>query len=117
MVVGHPFKGGNNVSVGQLQHPDMKRFELADSSFFMPPRPAAWAQNLAAGMMAAPEVPEFGHFFASYFGGRSMNVTNPKCASMLEGMKKCWENNAAANPSNQCAYYIQGFERLACNNN
>ena len=39
MVIGHPFKGGMPMSTGYLTHPDMKRFELNDSTVFVPPRP------------------------------------------------------------------------------
>ena len=28
MVVGHPFKGMNGMSIGQLAHPDLKRFQM-----------------------------------------------------------------------------------------
>lgn len=112
MIPGHPFKGGYMASAGFLAHPDMKRFELNDPTFFFPPRPDAFAQSLAAGLVAA-QAPTFGDFFGTYFAGRSFNVTNPKCSSMLEGMKKCYENNGE-DPVSQCQYYIQGFERLAC---
>ena len=101
------------MSTGYLAHPDMKRFELNDATAFLPPRPTAFAQNMAAGMIAAPQIPAFGDFFATYFAGKSFNVTNPKCTSMLEGMKSCYENNTE-DPVDQCQYYIQGFERLAC---
>ena len=52
MIVGHPFKGGNVMSTGHLDHPDMKRFNLCDSTLFVPPRPSAWANALAAGSLA-----------------------------------------------------------------
>lgn len=101
------------LSTGYLSHPDMKRFELNDATAFLPPRPTAFAQNLAAGLMA-PQVPSFGDFFGTYFLGRSFEVSNAKCSSMLEGMKKCWESNQEEDPVGQCQYYIQGFERMAC---
>merc|ERR1740130_857707 len=41
MICGHPFKGGSVFSTGYLQHPDMKRFGINDSTFFQPPRPTA----------------------------------------------------------------------------
>ena len=52
MVVGHPFKGGAFVSTGLLMHPDMKLFNLNDSSLFVPPRPDAFATaaGIGAGM-------------------------------------------------------------------
>ena len=50
MIPGHPFKGGLMLSSGYLEHPDMKRFELNDATAYLPPRPTAWAQNLANGL-------------------------------------------------------------------
>ena len=102
------------MSSGYLEHPDMKRFELNDATAFLPPRPTAWAQNLAAGIQQ-PMAPSFGYFFATYFAGKSWNAANPKCSLFMEGMKKCWENNSE-DPIDQCQYYIQGFERTACAN-
>merc|ERR1711934_968740 len=67
MIVGHPFKGANVMSTGQLEHPDMKRFALADSSLFVPPRPDAWGNTLG---QATTSVPSFADFFGSYFGSR-----------------------------------------------
>ena len=118
MIAGHPFKGGFTMSTGFLQHPDMKRFGLNDSTFFIPPRPSAWANMMGVGAAgaAASSVPSFSDFFATYFAGKSFNVTEPKCNTMLEGMKKCYENHATKNPENTCQYYIQGFERFSCGN-
>ena len=115
MVMGHPFKGGAFVPFGMLLHPDMKFFGLNDSALFVPPRPEAVAS--AAGIGAGvqkPSYPEFGDFFASYFSGRSFNVAEGRCSTMLEGMKRCYENHATKDPVNSCNYYIQGFERFAC---
>ena len=116
MIVGHPFKGGYVMSTGYLQHPDMKRFNLDDSTLFVPPRPSVWANALAMGNLAgaATQVPSFGDFFATYFAGRSFNVSDQKCSTMLEGMKRCYENHTKSDPREQCQYYIQGFERFAC---
>jgi len=115
MVAGHPFKGGVMMSTGQIEHPDLKRFELNDATLFVPPRPDASAYNLAAGLVASSP-PAFGDYFATYFAGKSFNVTNPKCTLMLEGMKKCYENHEKKfDPVEACQYYIQGFERLSCN--
>ena len=89
MIAGHPFKGGFTMSTGFLQHPDMKRFEINDSTVFVPPRP-----DVAPGSgSAAGPAPEFGDFFASYFMGRSFNVSDPKCNTFMEGMKRCYENH------------------------
>ena len=111
MVVGHPFKGGMPMSTGQLEHPDMKRFEINDSTAFVPPRPDVHG---GASQSAAASPPGFGDFFASYFIGRSFNVSDPKCNTFMEGMKRCYENNTSSNPVGTCQHYIQGFERMAC---
>ena len=113
MIVGGPFKGGMPMSTGYLQHPDMKRFGLSDSTLFVPPNPMVWAAVMGMSTPVA-STPAFGDFFASYFGGRSFSVNNPKCNVMLEGMKKCYENHATKDPVATCQYYIQGFERFAC---
>ena len=83
MVAGHPFKtiqGG--FSIGYLDHPDYKRFNLADAFLYAPPRPDAWANpyTTASAAAAAAQAPAFGDFFATYFAGRSFNVANPKCS-------------------------------------
>ena len=116
MVVGHPFKGGYPQSTGYLAHPDMKRFALNDSTLFVPPRPdvAITALTLGLAGQAASSRVGFGDFFANYFAGRSFNVSEPKCNTMMEGMKRCYENHSDADPVSSCAYYIQGFERMAC---
>ena len=103
------------MSTAYLNHPDLKRFMLNDATFYRPPRPDAWAQGLIAGA-AATQMPAFSDFFATYFGGRSFNVAEPKCTGMLENLKRCFENNSDGNPEEQCAYYVNGFERLACAN-
>ena len=108
------------MSTGFLEHPDMKRFNLCDSTLFAPPRPNAWANafpNCTFGLGAAPQIPAFGDFFATYFAGRSFNVAEPKCTQMMEGMKRCYENHADKDPVDTCQYYIQGFERMACGKN
>ena len=118
MIAGHPFKGGFVMSTGYLQHPDMKKFGLNDSTLFVPPRPSAWAAMMGVGATAAAatQTPSFAEFFSSYFGGRRYNVSDGKCNTMMEGMKKCYENHASKDPVNTCQYYIQGFERMACGN-
>ena len=97
MIVGHPFKGGNILSAGFLTHPDMKRFALNDATLFVPPRPDVWAQALLA-TTAIDSIPSFGDFFSTYFAGKSFSVSDPKCSTMLEGMKKCYENHATNDP-------------------
>ena len=115
MVVGHPFKGGMPMSIGYLTHPDMKRFGINDATFFVPPRPDVAITAATVGMASAPQVvPTFGDFFASYFAGRSFNVSSPACNTFMEGMKRCYENHENKDPVGTCAYYINGFERMAC---
>ena len=93
----------------------MKFFGLNDSALFVPPRPDVFATALGIGAgFPRPTYPAFGDFFATYFAGRSFNVTETRCAGMLDGMKRCYENHTTADPVNSCAYYIQGFERFAC---
>ena len=96
----------------------MKRFKIFDPALFVPPRPTAWANYLAgmagAAVVAEASYPSFSDFFATYFAGRSFEVAAPKCSTMLEGMKKCYENHASQDPVQSCQYYIQGFERFAC---
>ena len=112
MVAGHPFKGGSIYSIGQLQHPDMKRFQINTPALFTPPNPA----KVAGAQTAAPAIPSFGAFFSSYFGGATYQLSDSKCGKMLENMKKCYETSAAraADPTASCAFYIDGFKRLAC---
>merc|ERR1711935_746787 len=100
MVVGHPFKGGMPLSTGYLAHPDLKRFALNDSTLFVPPRPDAAITALSMGLagQAAASKVGFGDFFANYFAGRSFNVSEPKCNTMMEGMKRCYENHQDADP-------------------
>ena len=93
----------------------MKRFGINDSTFFNPPRPGAWVNAPGLGAVTAASFPSFGEFFGAYFQGKSFNTTDPKCAVMVEGMKKCYENNSK-DPINQCQYYISGFERMSCGN-
>ena len=113
MVTGHPFKG-KTISTGHLIHPDMKRFNIkASHAFFAPPRPNAYVSGAGMMAVAAPEIPSFGDFFASYFAGRSFNVSDNKCSASLENMKRCYENNSK-NPEEACQFYIGSFERSAC---
>ena len=118
MVGGHPFKE-EVYSQAYLTHPDMKRFNIADSFLYAPPRPDAYANPLTLGFTAAAATgaPAFGDFFATYFAGRSFNVADNKCSVVLEGMKRCYENHTNNSPVEQCQYYIQGFERMACGAN
>ena len=58
-------------------------------------------------------VPSFSDFFRAYFGERSYNLSNEGCLKMMQNMKNCHANNAA-NATNACAYYVDGFKRLAC---
>ena len=106
MITGHPFKGGMPYSTGYLQHPDMKRFGINDCTLFVPPNPAAFVSIMGIGAgVEQTQVPAFGDFFATYFAGKSYNVSDSKSNAMMEGMKKCFENNKEE-PVEQCQYYI-----------
>ena len=90
----------------------MKRFQINTPVAFFPPSPVKAAGYNAA----AAAVPSFGSFFTAYFGGSTYHMSSPKCGKMLENMKKCYETNSSGNPEQACAYYIDGFKRLACSN-
>ena len=107
---GHGFKGGNIYSTGYLLNPEMKRFQINTPVAFLPPNPF----KLPTFVAGASTVPSFGAFFSAYFGGSTYQMSNPKCGKMLENMKKCYETNQTGNPEQACAYYIDGFKRLAC---
>ena len=64
MVAGHPFKGGWVQSLGQLYHPDMKRFAIATPLLFVPVFPGKGPYD----QIAKPQIPSFNDFFTSYFG-------------------------------------------------
>lgn len=64
MVAGHPFKGGWFSSVGQLQHPDLKRFAIATPYLFVPVFPGKNPYD----QIVKPQIPSFNDFFGSYFG-------------------------------------------------
>ena len=112
LVTGHPFKGMNGLSIGQLTHPDMKRFQINTPFLFSPPNPA----KVIGATTAVASVPTFGAFFSSYFGGSTYRLSDSKCGKMLENMKRCYENSQSRSedPSDSCAYYVDGFRRLAC---
>ena len=100
------------MSIGQLAHPDMKRFQISTPFLFAPPNPAK-VPGIAAGAAA---IPSFGAFFSSYFGGSSYRMSDTRCGKMLENMKRCYESSQSRNddPQVSCAYYIDGFRRMAC---
>ena len=95
MVAGHLFKGGMYFTTGYLAHLDMKRFEINDSTIFLPPNPFAWTTAAVIGSMApkAPEVPSIGDFFATYFAGKSYSCHDAKFSTILVCLKKYWENH------------------------
>ena len=112
MVAGHPFKAVNSISIGQLDHPDLKRFQINTPFLFAPPNP----EKVFGGAAAASAIPSFPAFFSSYFGGSTYQLSDSKCGKMLENMKKCYEGSTKRNddPQADCAYYIDGFRRMAC---
>ena len=110
-VPGHGMKGGVHMSTGYLLNPEMKKFQINTPIAFFPPAPTKTAGYVAA----ASAVPTFGNFFSAYFGGQtSYNMGNPAAGKMLENLKKCYETHESGNPEEACAYYIDGFKRLAC---
>ena len=91
----------------------MKRFQINTPVAFFPPNPNK-VPMLAA---SAAAIPSFGSFFTAYFGGSTYQMSSPKCGKMLENLKNCYETNQqGGNPEQACAYYIDGFKRLACTN-
>ena len=102
----------NNLSSGQLLHPDMKRFQITTPFLFAPPNPA----KVMGATAGAASCPSFGDFFTSYFGGSTYKMGDSRCGKMLENMKKCYETSSSRSedPSASCAYYIDGFKRMAC---
>ena len=111
-VAGHPFKGMNSLSSGQLMHPDLKRFQIATPFLFAPPNPS----KVIGASAGAATCPSFGSFFSAYFGGSTYRMSDSRCGKMLENMKRCYETSTSRNedPQASCAYYIDGFKRMAC---
>ncbi len=58
-------------------------------------------------------MPSFASFYQSYFGSSNYNISTPNAEKMLGGLKRCYEANKTASPLDACAYYINGFKRLA----
>ena len=112
MVTGHPFKQVVSQSSGQLLHPDLKRFQIMTPLLFAPPNPMA----VDGADRSGPAIPSFGSFFSAYFGGSTYRMSDSRCGKMLEGLKKCYESSASRqeSPESSCAYYIDGFKRMAC---
>ena len=106
-VGGHPFKGGWTSSIGQLAHPDMKRFQINTPVLFSPPNPSKEASFSGQSNNA---LPSFNSFYHSYFGIAAVNLRDSKCSSFLSGMKKCFDNNPTT-ANSACAYYVDGFKR------
>lgn len=64
MIPGHPLKGGEIYSTGQLLHPDVKRFGLLTAVLFKPPVPGKNPYD----SVEQSNVPSFDNFFQAYFG-------------------------------------------------
>ena len=79
---------------------------------FAPPNPLKVAGYSAVGST----VPSFGSFFSAYFGGSTYKMSDNRCGKMLENMKKCYETSTSRSedPTATCAYYMDGFKRMAC---
>jgi len=91
----------------------MKRFQINTPMLFNQCNPLKVAGAVAVGST----VPSFGSFFSAYFGGSTYKMSDNKCGKMLENMKKCYETSSSRSedPQASCAYYIDGFRRMACN--
>ena len=100
------------MSVGMLANPDIKRFQINTPFLFAPPNP----EKVAGASGAGASIPSFGSFFSAYFGGATYKMGDSRCSKMLENMKKCYETSSSRNdnPESSCAYYIDGFRRMAC---
>ena len=100
-------------STGYLLNPEMKRFQINTPVAFFPPNP----NKVPNVFTSNPALPSFGAFFSAYCGGAAYQMSSPKCGKMLENLKKCYETNTpSGNPEQACAYYIDGFKRMACTN-
>ena len=91
----------------------MKRFQIQTPYLFAPPNPA----KTVDANCASPSFPSFGSFFSSYFGGSTYKFAEGNCQKMLTNLKKCYETSTSSgsNPESSCAFYIDGFKRMACN--
>ena len=74
-VPGHPFKGGDVRSIGQVMHPDLKRFQIMTPYQFAPPNPT----KVPCADVTPPTFPSFGTFFSSYFGGSTYKFADGNC--------------------------------------
>ena len=94
-------------------HPDMKYFQIQTPLLFAPPNP----EKMCGAVAAATNFPSFGTFFSSYFGGSTFKFADGNCSKMLTNLKKCYETSTSngSSPEKSCAYYIDGFKRMACN--
>ena len=111
-VPGHPFKGGFTFSTGQLLNPEIKRFALWSSVYFKPPMPG-YTPGDELSQQQQSAIPSFSDFFRAYFGERSYNLSNEGCFKMMQNLKKCHANNGEQ-AEQACAFYLDGFKRLAC---
>ena len=112
MIAGHPFKSRwQNLTIGYLDHPDMKRFNINTPILFAPPNP----EKMVGYKREDQSLPSFADFFHSYFGGATIQVSNASCGKMMENMKRCYENHSKDGSAiAQCTYYIDGFRRMSC---
>ena len=110
-VPGHPFKGGQTFSTGQLLHPEIKRFALWSPVYFKPPMPGFTPGNEATPVQQ--QVPAFSDFFAAYFGEKSYSLASEGCFKTMQNLKKCHATNGSAS-NEACTFYLDSFKRLAC---
>ena len=77
----------------------MARFQINTPILFAPPNPIkVWGYNATQ----TASLPTFGNFFNQFFGGSRFNIGAPNAGKMLEGMKRCYENNKTSNPVEAC---------------
>ena len=108
LVAGHPFKGGDMMSIGMLANPEMAKFAIATPILFVPPNPFKTVGYVEQEQV----VPTFSDFFDAYFGGQTLSMEHPAAGKMLGNMRQCYMNNKS-NPVDACQYYINGFKRVA----
>ena len=72
-IPGHPHKGAHFFSAGQLDHPDLKRFNLTTPFLFVQPRPYKGAYD---GAEPTPDVVSFDHMVESFVGRWNVGVND-----------------------------------------
>ena len=109
MVPGHPFKGGSmRDSIGQLDHPEAKRFGFEVPGVFLPPRPDA--VHDAAAPAPAHNYSNYAELVQAHLGRNNLPASGT-CNLFLNSLRKCFTTNAKGDPEDACQHYIQGLKR------